>query len=184
MPVESFQFECTACGKCCQWGGYVCLYPSDVTRMSKFLKITPQELVDRYTKHIIIEYGSAEETVVVPYLTLNSDENGEKCVFLKDKLCSIHEAKPVHCAASPLLAEFLLDSEGWDKFEELCPGMGQGPVITRPQIDKSLEEQATRDMEYEEQLEKHNWDLAALLGVQLPEPELIPDIGFEVEIEE
>jgi len=182
MPVESFQFECTACGKCCQWGGWVCLYPNDVTRMAKHLKMSTQEVVDKYTTHICIEYQSSDESIVVPYLSLNTED--DHCIFLKDKLCSIHEAKPVHCSASPLLAEFLLDDEGWQKFEELCPGMGTGPIITRPEIDKSLEEQATRDMDYEEQLADHDWDLGDLLGVELPEAELIPDIGFEVEIEE
>ena len=43
--------------------------------------------------------------------------------------------------------------------------------------------QADRDEEYETMLEKAGWDLGTLLNVTLPEPELIPDIGIEREVE-
>lgn len=182
MPTEAFKFECTLCGKCCRWGGWVCLYPDDVTRLTAYKAISTQEFIDRYTMHIAVEYKSGTMTTVVPYLALKSI--GDTCILLEDNLCSVHEAKPVHCSASPLLAEFLLDDSGWEQFSTGCDGMNQGPVITRPEIDQALMQQAERDMVYEADLEKHGWDLGVLLAVNLPKAELIPEIGFEVEIEE
>ncbi len=182
MARKPFKFKCTACGRCCQWGGWVCLYPEDVRRLAQFFNQSLQSFVDQYTKHVAVEFHSNRESIVIPYLALKPGKTG--CIFLVDKLCTVHEQKPVHCKASPLLAEFLLDQEGWEKFTTECEGVGQGPVITRPEIDKALQEQAERDMAYEAALEEAGWNLGQLLGVTLPEPEILPDFGMEVEIEE
>ncbi len=182
MPIKPFSFECTQCGLCCSWGGWVCLDPRDVFRLANYLNVTVQQFADRYTDHIAVEYRNNEELVIVPYLALKSVDNN--CVFLKDKLCSVHDVKPIHCEQSPLLAEFLLDEEGWEKFSEMCEGVGKGSVITRPEIDHALRMQAERDMEYERKLEEVDWNLGRLLGIDLPEPQVIPDLGVEIEIED
>ncbi len=181
MATETFQYECTACGKCCSWGGWVCLNIEDTKRLAEFKKTTVQDFVDSYTVHIAVEYGQGDEMTVVPYLALKNTK--DSCIFLEGKLCAVHEAKPVHCAYSPLLAEFLLDEEGWTKFSEFCEGVGEGPVITRPEIDEALKQQAERDVRYEKQLEEFDWDLGKLLGITLHEAEVIPDMGLEIDIE-
>jgi Fe-S-cluster containining protein len=181
VRTEPFQFGCTACGRCCTWGGWVCLYPKDARAIASYLDITLQEFADTYTHHIAVEYKSKESTVVVPYLALKT--NGNTCIFLEDKLCKVHEAKPYQCAASPLCAEFLIEDSGWQLFLTECEGIGKGEVITRPMIDKALKEQARNDMDYERDLAKNKWRLESVLGILLPEPELIPDLGFEVDID-
>jgi len=150
--------------------------------MAQYLKMPLQTFIDTHTKHIAIEYNSKGVSLVIPYLALDPEE--DTCQFLNGKLCGVHEAKPYHCAQSPIMAEFLLEEDGWSKFSSMCPGIGQGPTITRPEIDLALQQQAERDMAYERQLEDVNWDLSKLLNVTLPEPEVIPDLGFECEVEE
>ncbi len=178
MNLQSFNFECTACGRCCTWGGWLCLYPEDVRRAAGFLKIGLDEFVRTYTRHITVEYRGPFETSVVPYLALNVDDG--RCVFLDGKLCRIHEAKPEFCRATPLVAEFLLEPDGWNRLHEGCEGMGRGAVVTRPEIDEALERQASMDMDYEELLAENDWNLERILGVSLPDPEPIPDVGEEI----
>lgn len=140
-----------------------------------------QQFVDAHTRHIAVEYVSPEGREVVPYLALKTEN--DTCTFLEGALCGVHNAKPYQCAASPLMAEFLLEPDGWESFRNNCAGMGQGPLITRAMMDEALDRQATIDLNYECELAQFEGSLAALLGVRLPEAEIIPDMGFEVEVE-
>jgi len=179
---HDFKYDCTACGQCCEWGGYVCLLASDVPPLAAHLGLSVQDFVDRYTRHVTVEYTSSVTIEIVPYLILKSE--GDRCVFLDGKLCKVHEAKPKFCAQSPITAEFLTDEEGWRVFSEQCPGFGKGRLYDATQIKEALLRQAQYDDDYELALEHHDWDLGKLLGVSLPEPELLPDFGVEQEVEE
>jgi len=175
-----FNFECIVCGICCQWGGWVCLYPEDVPRLADFFHLTPQETADRYTRHIAAEFANDQSVSIVPYLALKNV--GDRCIFLEaDGRCAVHPAKPIHCAESPLLAEFLLDKEGWKAFSGLCPGLGRGPLVSARAMRAAMRRQSKRDLQYEADLAACDWSLARLLNLVLPEPELIPDLGLELD---
>lgn len=181
MHLKPMSHQCTACGTCCRWGGWACLYDTDVPRLAAFLGLSVQAFVDTYTRHILIEYRDEEATTLVPYLALKSE--GEACIFLDGNLCRVHAAKPVHCAESPFLAEFLLDPDGFDQLAARCPGMGCGAPHALESLRAALDRQAERDDAYDAALARVDNDLAALLGVTLPEPEFIPDLGLSVDFD-
>lgn len=123
MKIKPFRFECTACGQCCLWEGRVCLYPDDIRTLAAFLQLSVQAFVDTYTNHIGVAYDYEGETLVVPYLELKKKPEGG-CIFLEEGKCAVHDAKPMFCAASPLVAEVVFDENGWRWFTEQCKGYG------------------------------------------------------------
>lgn len=182
MRLKALDYTCTACGTCCRWGGWVCLYPGDIPRLAAFFGLSPQAFVDSYTRHILVEYQEEDSTLLVPYLALTT--NQEACIFLEGPHCKVHSVKPVHCAESPFLAEFLLDEEGYALLAKHCPGLGQGQHHSASALRAHIDLQAERDEAYAQALEEQNWDLAKVLGLVLPEPELIPNLGLDVALDD
>ncbi len=182
MKLKSMRFKCLSCGECCRWGGYAFLYPDDVTRISEHLNLTLQEFINKYCRLVFVEYNEDGEVTKIPYLMLGRGENG--CIMLDGNLCSIHPVKPFQCEAAPFLAEFLLDDEGAKAFADNCRGLGRGPKFDIAEQRYRLSVQNDRDGDYEESLAAHNWNLAELLGVSLPEPEVIESCGVIIDDEE
>lgn len=182
MRLKPLTYSCTACGTCCRWGGWACLYPADIPRLAAFLGLSEQAFVDTYTRHILVEYQEEESILRVPYLALLAKDGA--CIFLEGPLCKVHAAKPIHCSESPFLAEFLLDREGYELLAKHCPGLGKGQRHSLEALRAHLDLQADRDEAYAQALEAQGWDLAKVLGLTLPEPEFIPDLGLDVALDD
>ena len=118
------RFACqSGCTKCCEQQGFVYLTESDILRLAAFLKMTAPAFERRYvyrTKNI--------RRLRVP--------RHAQCEFLKEGGCSVHEAKPVQCAAFPFWPELVENRKEWSKTGEYCPGIGKGPLI---QIGTAME---------------------------------------------
>ena len=82
-------FSCQRCGSCCRWGGYVYITDEDVIKMSRYLKLTESEFVNRYA-----------EIIHKPRLCLKTKPDGG-CVFLTGNDCAIYPARPGQCAGFP-----------------------------------------------------------------------------------
>lgn len=95
-PQDTFEFGCDRCGKCCRNRNDILLNPMDVYRMAKYLKLTPQALIDTYCNC----YQGGDSRIVVIHLL--PKEYRKTCPFLTKDGCSIHEAKPTVCAIYPL----------------------------------------------------------------------------------
>jgi len=93
---DTFQFHCTQCGKCCVTREDILLNPRDMYRISKFLKITPHELLEKHCETYI---GGDSR---MPIIRLKPIGKTKRCPFLTDSKCSIQEAKPAVCAIYPL----------------------------------------------------------------------------------
>ena len=85
-------FQCQKCGECCRsrfyrdpgaagLHVYVPMYESDKDRISSYLKITVDQLEEKY--------GIIGGCLVI---------TGRECPFLIDNICSIHKVKPRFCA--------------------------------------------------------------------------------------
>ena len=88
--------SCTLCEKCCEYRGDIKITPINVLEISKFLKISIDEFLDKYTEEVI---GEKPEIVIKGL--------GEKreCVF-NDRVsykCKIQPVKPMQCVAFPLV---------------------------------------------------------------------------------
>lgn len=93
---DRFCFSCDNCGGCCRKQEDLILNPYDIFRMAKHLEITPEEWMDLYGR-IHIGHGSR-----FPILRIKLIGETERCPFLKDSHCSLHQVKPDVCAMYPL----------------------------------------------------------------------------------
>jgi Fe-S-cluster containining protein len=103
---ELTSFNCTRCGTCCTWPGYVRLTPDEIEKIASFLKIKVTDFTDKYT----------ELTADRKNLTL-IEKNDGSCIFYTSNPpeCAINPVKPAQCINFPLKWSF----EGW---ETLCQG--------------------------------------------------------------
>jgi len=99
--VDGHPFECTKCGKCCKWEGYVVLDPEDQKRLADHEKLGIDEFLKRYTNSLGDQY------------VLKDKEGTGVCVYLVDNLCSINDIKPRQCKDYP-----------WE-YDSRCPGFGK-----------------------------------------------------------
>jgi Fe-S-cluster containining protein len=83
------QIDCRQCANCCRVTE-VGITPRDVEKLAKFLGVTEEELLRDSTQRD--EEGA---------LILKRSEAG--CVFLKDNLCTVYDARPQNCANFPHL---------------------------------------------------------------------------------
>jgi Fe-S-cluster containining protein len=102
-------FDCTRCGDCCKGFGGTYLTQKDVDAISRFLGITAEALLIRFTQL------SGDRPVI-------AQQKDGYCVFW-DKLCSIHPVKPEMCRRWPFIRSVLVDVANWQAMAASCPGM-------------------------------------------------------------
>ena len=100
---DKFRFSCKQCGKCCIQREDIILTPFDLFRASKKLNLTPQEFVAKYCDSYV---GETSKMVLIRLMPRGSIR---RCPLLKDRKCSIHDAKPMVCAMFPIGRAFQLD---------------------------------------------------------------------------
>ncbi len=125
---NGLKFECIQCGKCCMGDpGYVFLFRDEVDRIAKFLKISKEEFLEKFTK----TYAS--------FYSLTEQENGD-CVFLESGKCEIHEVRPYQCFSYPFWWQLVTTEKKWKARGESCPGINKGKLNSREEILKILKE--------------------------------------------
>ena len=93
---DTFSFGCTMCGKCCINREDILLNPKDVYNIAGKLNITPTEVLKEYCEAYVGEDSR------MPIVRLQPRGIVKRCPFLRDRKCSIHEAKPTVCATFPI----------------------------------------------------------------------------------
>lgn len=93
---DTFNFHCNQCGKCCIHRVDILLNPKDVFRIAKKFGMKPIEIIERYCETYI---GHDSKMPIVRLLPKGSIQ---RCPFLKEHKCLIHEVKPTVCAIFPL----------------------------------------------------------------------------------
>lgn len=105
------QIDCTKCANCCRVSE-VGITDRDVEKLAKFLGMSREEFLRDSTQRD--EQGD---------LILRKTEAG--CVFLKDNLCTVYEARPQNCANFPHLVRGTgsIASRMWQFVDraEYCP---------------------------------------------------------------
>lgn len=89
---------CNMCDKCCIYRGDIRLIPINVCRISRFLGISIQEFLEKYTDRL--ENNKLE-------LVLKTKGELKQCILYdeKGKKCGIHNVKPMQCVMFPLVPE-------------------------------------------------------------------------------
>ena len=85
------KFECKCCGLCCKRDPYYAVSLLDIENISGGLGVPPIEFFNRYCSVVVTPGGFRYSVILAP----------EGCPFLKDKLCVIHDTKPIGCWVFP-----------------------------------------------------------------------------------
>lgn len=93
---DNLPFACDNCGECCRKQEDLIMNPYDIFRMAKQMEITPEEWIDLYGRcHI----GDDSKLPIVRIRLIGSTN---RCPFLKNNRCSLHQIKPDVCATFPI----------------------------------------------------------------------------------
>jgi Fe-S-cluster containining protein len=105
------EIDCTQCANCCRVSE-VGITDRDIDKLAKFIGVTKEEFLRDSTQR--------DET---NDLILKKTDAG--CVFLKDNLCTVYEARPQNCANFPHLVRGTgsIASRMWQLVDraEYCP---------------------------------------------------------------
>jgi len=105
------QIDCTQCANCCRVTE-TGIDQRDVEKLAKFLGMSKDEFLRDCTQR-------AEDNELI----LRRNEGG--CIFLKDNLCTVYEARPQNCAKFPHLVRGngSIASRMWSMLDrvEYCP---------------------------------------------------------------
>lgn len=129
---EGVRFECQGSGNCCTSHGeygFVFLTKEDRQRMAKHLKMSNSSFTKKYCQNRNGAYHLIEDGIHLD------------CLFLKNKKCSIYEARPTQCRTWPFWPE-VMNAKTWNQeVKNFCPGVGKGPVVSAAEIRRQMHEQ-------------------------------------------
>lgn len=133
MPREPWwkksgiRFECQGSGRCCvsrDSYGFVYLTNKDRANLAKAIGIS----TSAFTRTM------CEKTDGIYHL---KSDNGP-CVFLKNKRCTVYEARPMQCKTWPFWPE-VMNPKSWSaEVAKFCPGVGKGKLWSPEEIQKEL----------------------------------------------
>ncbi|MFN3455156.1 MAG: YkgJ family cysteine cluster protein [Pseudobdellovibrio sp.] len=130
---DGLKFECQGSGKCCTSHGefgFVFLTLEDRRRFAKHLKISTLAFTKKYCD---LRDGVWH---------LKEDPQNPDCMFLKNKRCSIYEARPTQCRTWPFWPE-VMNPKAWkSEVASFCPGVGKGKVWPKEEIERIMAEDA------------------------------------------
>ena len=91
---------CKICDKCCVYRGDIKITSINVAMISKFLKISTKEFIEKYTHEVDGEF---------PEIALNGVGEKRMCALYDEKTfkCTVHKVKPMQCVMFPLIPEDL-----------------------------------------------------------------------------
>lgn len=127
---NGLRFECQGSGKCCTSHGefgFVFLTLDDRKRFAQHLNIS----TSAFTK----KYCSKRQGI----WHLNEEAKNPDCMFLKEKKCTVYEARPTQCRTWPFWPE-VMNAKSWKtEVASFCPGVGKGKLWTPEEIEKLIE---------------------------------------------
>lgn len=121
------RFECTRCGRCCTGApGFVWVTQADLAQIADFLGRPLEETRQIYA------YQTPRG------LSLREQANGD-CVFYDSEAgCTIYPVRPPQCRTWPFWESNVASPEAWEKTRKVCPGAGQGDLISADEIIRRI----------------------------------------------
>ncbi len=121
------RFTCTRCGHCCTGEpGFVWINDEELATLALQLGEAVAEVRGRYTRD---SYRG---------LTLREKENGD-CVFYDRAAgCTVYAVRPRQCRTWPFWESNVATPDTWDRTCQICPGSGQGELISAEEITRRL----------------------------------------------
>lgn len=126
--AKGLRFECTRCSRCCRHTpGYVFLSPRDLDALGSALALTRADVIARYCREV--SFGIARR------ISLKEKPNLD-CVFWEEGGCGVYDSRPLQCRSFPFWSSALSSRTEWDQTAAQCPGIGQGPMHSRAEIER------------------------------------------------
>lgn len=129
--ADGLNFGCTGCGACCTGSpGYVWVNAEEILAIAEHLGLSVEEFGKKYLRKLNGRFSLIEHPV------------SYDCVFLKEKKCTIYEARPLQCRTFPWWPQTLASEKEWLKGARTCEGISpQAPVVPLETIEKEREKQ-------------------------------------------
>ncbi len=125
---EGLKFSCKRCSACCgKTPGVVYLSKRDLEQLCSFYKLSQTEFVEKFCKWEPYYYGQI-------VLALQSKKNND-CILWNNG-CIAYEARPDQCSTYPFWTWMIKDKDMWNECSEDCPGMNQGRLWTKQEIEE------------------------------------------------
>ena len=122
-------FECVRCGRCCAGPeeGYVWVTDEEIAAIAHHLRI-PEDLMRRFVRRIGGRCSLVER------------KDNNDCIFLTasdagGQICRIYLVRPSQCRTWPFWPGNLTSPEAWANAQRRCPGINQGPICSREEIE-------------------------------------------------
>jgi len=124
---EGLRFHCTRCGNCCTGEpGFVWVNEEEIQAIALHRGESAAEVEGLYTRPS--RRGP----------TLRENANGD-CVFYDPGAgCTIYPVRPRQCRTWPFWQSTAATPEAWQRTCEVCPGAGQGELISPEEITKRI----------------------------------------------
>tara|TARA_Y100000741_G_scaffold173610_1_gene131579 strand:- start:226 stop:687 length:462 start_codon:yes stop_codon:yes gene_type:complete len=129
---DGIKFECQGSGNCCVSRGsygFVYLSLTDLKRFSKYFNLSIKEFKLKY----------CQNTDGFIHLIERQSLKG-KCIFLKNKKCTVYKSRPSQCRTWPFWNENMNVKIWNEEISINCPGIGKGKKIKSNLINKFLKE--------------------------------------------
>lgn len=112
-------FECEKCGLCC----------SDTSYKSRNILLLDHEItrISEETLKAVEEFAEPAEAEG-PFTHRMKKQSG-RCVFLRENLCSIYEARPIICRFYPFSLKSFDENMYIFSSTKECLGIGKGPLL-------------------------------------------------------
>jgi uncharacterized protein len=124
---DGLSFTCTRCGHCCTGEpGFVWVEDDDLAAIAAQRGETLDEVKALYTRWT--DRGR----------TLREKSNGDCVFFDRKEGCTVYAVRPPQCRTWPFWESNVATPEAWQRTCEVCPGSGQGELISVEEITRRL----------------------------------------------
>lgn len=139
IPKEGLRFECQETGRCCAlYGseGYVILTPEDAARLEKHLGQPKSE----FTQVGLFRdrRGNAKNELTALLFLKDSQQ---ECRFLKNRKCTVYEARPTQCRTFPFWEDNFEGKHWKAEVIKTCKGIGKGKLYSKKEVMEIIETQ-------------------------------------------
>lgn len=125
---NGLRFTCTRCGNCCSGApGFVWVEEEHLQAIADFRGEPLAEVRDLYTR--IARRGR----------TLREKGNSDCIFYDRQAGCTIYPVRPPQCRTWPFWESNVATQEDWDHTCAVCPGSGQGDLISAEEITRRLQ---------------------------------------------
>jgi Fe-S-cluster containining protein len=121
------RFRCTRCGHCCTGDpGNVWVKDAEIATLAEYRGELVPQVTALYTR--LTSRGRS----------LREKLNGDCIFYDRKKGCTVYPVRPRQCRTWPFWESNVRTPEAWQRTCQVCPGSGQGELITAEEITRRL----------------------------------------------